>query len=213
MKTAEKKVSYQITNSYSTLNDFTLNTKNVWVVLHGIGYLSRYFLKYFKDLDPIENYVIAPQAQSKYYLGNEYRHVGASWLTKENTEAETENVLNYLDEVYKVESLQDAPNLIILGYSQGVSIATRWIARNKTECNHLILHSGGLPKELQPEDFVFLDHTKVTMIYGTKDEFMNEERLKTEGARAKELFGDRHEVISFEGGHEVSVDLIKKLAF
>src|SRR5690606_12184248 len=213
MKTTEKKVSYQITNSYSTLNDFTLNTKNVWVVLHGIGYLSRYFLKYFKDLDPIENYVIAPQAQSKYYLDNEYRHVGASWLTKENTEAETENVLNYLDEVYKVESLQDAPNLIILGYSQGVSIATRWIARNKTECNHLILHSGGLPKELQPEDFVFLDHTKVTMIYGTKDEFMNEERLKTEGARAKELFGDRHEVISFEGGHEVSVDLIKKLAF
>ena len=135
MKMAEKKVSYQISNSYSTLNEISVKTKNVWVVLHGIGYLSRYFLKYFKDLDPDENYIIAPQAQAKYYLNNEYRHVGASWLTRENTEAETENVLNYLDEVYKAESLQDAPNLIIFGYSQGVSIATRWIARNKTECN------------------------------------------------------------------------------
>lgn len=211
MKTAEKKVSYQISNSYSTLNDFTDKTKYVWVVLHGIGYLSRYFLKYFKDLDPAENYIIAPQAQSKYYLNNEYRHVGASWLTKENTEAETENVLNYLDEVYKAESLQDAPNFIIFGYSQGVSIATRWIARNKTECNHLILHSGGLPKELQPEDFEFLDHTKVTMIYGTKDEFLNKERLKTEGARAKELFGERLEIITYDGGHEVNTGIINDL--
>lgn len=212
MKTAEKKVSYQISNSYSTLNDFTDKTKNVWVVLHGIGYLSRYFLKYFKDVDPTENYIIAPQAQSKYYLNNEYRHVGASWLTKESTEAETENVLNYLDEVYKAESLHHAPNLIIFGYSQGVSVATRWIARNKTECNHLILHSGGLPKELQPEDFEFPDQSKVTMIYGTKDEFLNSERLKAEGGRAKELFGDRLEIISFDGGHEVNTALLKKFA-
>lgn len=211
MKTAEKKVSYQISNSYSTLNERTGKTKNVWVVLHGIGYLSRYFLKYFKDLDPAENYIIAPQAQSKYYLNNEYRHVGASWLTKENTEAETENVLNYLDEVYKAESLQEAPNLIIFGYSQGVSIATRWVARNKTECNHLILHSGGLPKELQPEDFEFLDKTKVSMIYGTRDEYLNTERLTTEKFRAKELFGDRLETISFEGGHEVNKKIIKEL--
>ena len=212
MKTAEKKVSYQISNSYSTLNDLTHNTKNVWVVLHGIGYLSRYFLKYFKALDPTENYIIAPQAQSKYYLNNEYRHVGASWLTKENTEAETENVLNYLDEVYNAESLQNAPNLIIFGYSQGVSIATRWIGRNKIKCNHLVLHSGGLPKELQPEDFEFPNPTKVTMIYGTKDEYLNAERLKTERARAKELFGDRLEIISFEGGHVVNVGIIGDLA-
>jgi len=78
MNPAEKQVSYQIKNSYSTLNNYTEKTKNVWVVFHGIGYLSRYFLKYFKHLDPEENYIIAPQAQSKYYLNNKYRHVGAS---------------------------------------------------------------------------------------------------------------------------------------
>ncbi len=212
MNTAEKKVSYQISNTYSTLNSFTPHTKNVWVVLHGIGYLSRYFLKYFKDLDPNENYFIAPQAQSKYYLNDEYRHVGASWLTKENTEAEIENVLGYLEVVYTAEALQNAPNFILLGYSQGVSVATRWVARNKIECSQLILCSGGLPVELESEDFEFLTNTKVTMIYGTKDEYLNEKRLKTEHAKAKDLFGERLEIISFEGGHEVNVKVISKFA-
>ena len=212
MNPAEKQVSYQIRNSYSTLNNYTSKTKNVWVVFHGIGYLSRYFLKYFKHLDPEENYIIAPQAQSKYYLNNKYRHVGASWLTKENTETETENVLNYLDEVYKAEELQKAPNLILFGYSQGVSVAARWVARNKTECNQLILHSGSLPKELQPEDFEFLTNTKVTLIYGDSDEYLNKDKLEKETERAKELFGDNLEIISFEGGHEVNVDVIADLS-
>lgn len=212
MNPAEKKVSYEISNTYSTLNEFTATTKNVWVVLHGIGYLSRYFLKYFKDLDPEVNYIIAPQAQSKYYLNNGYRHVGASWLTKENTEPEIENVLNYLEEVYTAEALQNAPRLILFGYSQGVSVATRWVARNKVECSHLILHSGGLPKELEPEDFEFLTNTKVTMIYGTKDEYLNEDRLKNEQALVKELFGDRLEIISFEGGHEINTDILKRIS-
>lgn len=212
MNPAEKQVSYQIRNSYSTLNSYTSKTKNVWVVFHGIGYLSRYFLKYFKHLDPEENYIIAPQAQSKYYLNDKYRHVGASWLTKENTETETENVLNYLDEVYKAEELQKAPNLILFGYSQGVSVAARWVARNKTECNQLILHSGSLPKELQPEDFEFLTTTKVTLIYGDSDEYLNKEKLEKETERAKELFGDNLEIISFEGGHEVNVGIIADLA-
>lgn len=208
----EKKVSYQISNSYSTLNEFTSKTKNIWVVFHGIGYLSRYFLKYFKHLDPEENYIIAPQAQSKYYLTDKYRHVGASWLTKENTEAEIENTLAYLDEVYKTENLKDAPNLILMGYSQGVSVTTRWVARNRIECSKLILHSGGLPKDLKSEDFEFLKNTQITMIYGTSDEYLNEERLKKEHSKAKDLFGEKLEIISFDGGHEVNARLISKFA-
>ncbi len=211
MNPAEKQVSYETVNSYSTLNNYTEKTKNVWVVFHGIGYLSRYFLKYFKDLDPEENYIIAPQAPSKYYLSNEYRHVGASWLTKEHTEAEIENVLNYLEEVYTAEALQNKPNLILLGYSQGVSVATRWVARNKVECSQLVLCSGGLPPELSPEDFQFLTKTRVKMIYGTKDEYLNEEKLKIEHKRAKLLFKDKLEITSFEGGHEMNVQIIKKL--
>jgi len=204
----EKQLSYQITNTYSVLNDYTKKTKTVWLVCHGIGYLSRYFLRHFNHLNATENYVIAPQAQSKYYLNNEYKHVGASWLTKEQTEAETENVLNYLDEVYKAENLNNAPRLIVLGYSQGVSVATRWIARRKIECHELIMHSGKVPAELKTEDFQFLKKTNFTFIYGTEDEYLKNGIIKVEEKRLKELFPNNFEIKTYKGGHEVNTEII-----
>lgn len=206
----EKQVSYQISNSYSVLNEFTPRTRNVWIVCHGIGYLSRYFLRHFRELDPAENYIIAPQAQSKYYLNNKYTHVGASWLTKENTEVEIENVLNYLDAVYEAENLEKAPNLNILGYSQGVSVASRWVARRKIQCRNLILHSGKVPEELSAEDFAFLKDTRFNFIYGTEDEYLRAGIVKVEEERLKELFQSNLEILTFKGGHEINTEMISK---
>ncbi len=208
----EKKLSYTISNTYSTLNERTSKTKNVWLVLHGIGYLSRYFLKYFKHFDANENHIIAPQAQSKYYLNGAYRHVGASWLTKENTEAEIENMLNYLDAVFVAENLQEIENLNIFGYSQGVSVATRFVARRKIQCKNLIMHSGKVPQELHPEDFSFLKNSSISFIYGNKDEYLQKEIIEVEEKRLTELFPGNLEILRFEGGHEVNTDLISKFA-
>ena len=210
MNLEEKEISYTTTNSYSTLNTLTAETVNVWFVCHGMGYLSRYFLKYFKSLNPTKNYFIAPQAQSKYYLPPKYQHVGASWLTKENTIKETENVMRYFDAVFEAETIPKNKNLIVLGYSQGVSVALRYIAKQKMQCNQLILHSGGIPKELKKEDFQFLK-TKVTLTYGLNDEYLNEDRMTEEKNRAIELFGNQVSIVPFEGKHEVNVDLIKNL--
>lgn len=211
MNREEKQVSYKITNTYSTLNEYTTKTKNVWLVFHGIGYLSRYFMKYFKDLNPEENYIIAPQAQSKYYLNNKYTHVGASWLTKENTEEEFENVLNYVKEVFKAEGLDKVENLNVLGYSQGVSIATRFVAREKIQCKNLILLSGKIPQELAIKDFEFLTDTKFSFIYGTKDEYLKAGVVKVEHIRLKELFPKNLNVITFDGGHEVRPEILSNI--
>ncbi|SDS23270.1 alpha/beta hydrolase [Christiangramia echinicola] len=208
----EKSLSYTISNTYSTLNKNTDNTKTVWLVFHGIGYLSRYFLKYFKHLDPEENYIIAPQAQSKYYLNGEYRHVGASWLTKENTEAEIENMLNYLDAVFEAENLSEIQNLNILGYSQGVSVATRFVAKRQVQCKNLILLSGKVPQELSMKDFNFLNETEFSFIYGTEDEYLKSGIVKVEEKRLQELFPNNLQIYSFEGGHEVNTELISKFA-
>jgi predicted esterase len=151
--TPEKRVIYSSSNTYSILNNYTEKTKNVWIVFHGLGYLSKYFIKYFSKVNPEENYIIAPQAPSKYYQGKDFKHVGASWLTKVDTLEETKNIMEYIDKVYKTEINLTPKNLIVLGYSQGVSIATRWVASRKINCNHLILHSGGIPVELEPEGF------------------------------------------------------------
>ncbi|WP_121666237.1 alpha/beta hydrolase [Mesonia aquimarina] len=214
MASVEKQVSYTTTNSYSTRNELTENTKNVWICCHGLGYLSRYFIHYFAQLDKEENYIIAPQAPAKYYQKSDFKHVGASWLTKEDTQQETKNVLTYLDAVLAAEKIGDDKRIILLGYSQGVSVAMRWMASRKLNIDTLVIHSGGIPKELVAEDFSFVNKTQVKLIYGTNDEYLNEERIKQETARAVELFGkERLEIIPFEGKHEVSRELIKKIAF
>lgn len=210
MNSSEKEISYSINNSYSTLNERTHLTKNVWFVCHGMGYLSRYFIKYFSQLDPTENYIVAVQAPSKYYLAPKFKHVGASWLTKENTLTETENIMNYFDAVFDKEHIMDAKNLIVLGYSQGVSVAMRYVAKRQIHCTQLVLHSGGIPNELEPEHFKFF-RGKAKLIYGTQDEYLDENRIRLELSKVNKLFRNNVEIISFEGTHQVNTELITKL--
>lgn len=213
MDLKKKQVTYQTTNTYETSNELTDQTKNIWIVLHGIGYLSKYFIKYFDELSAEENYIIAPQAPSKYYLKNQYKYVGSSWLTKENTVLETVNVMAYLDAVYEAENLPKNKNLILFGFSQGVSIATRWFALRKMECHHLVLYAGGIPKELTSRDFNFLNdqETKITVIVGDKDQYLTGEVMKYEIARINELFQGKAKQQIFEGGHEVKKEIVNKL--
>ncbi len=213
MNTQEKVVTYKTSNTYETLNKNTNRTKHVWLVFHGIGYLSRYFLKYFKDLDPVENYIIAPQAPSKYYLNGKYVHVGASWLTKENTAQEMQNINQYVNAVLEAEAISKDQNLIVFGFSQGVSIATRFTVLNKLKCQMLVLYAGGIPNELKAEDFTFLEkqNTTIKIIVGDQDEYLNEERMQLETKKISSLFNNRAEIHIFNGGHEVKKDLIKHL--
>lgn len=209
----EKKVVYTSSNTYSTLNTIGKSTKNIWLVFHGLGYLSKYFIKYFKILDPEENYIIAAQAPSKYYQGKNFKHVGASWLTRENTKEETKNVLAYVDEVFKAEVTQKNINFIVLGYSQGVSIATRWLASRKINCNHLVLHSGGIPEELQKKDFNYLKkETIVTYLYGDEDQYITEARKTEEEIKGKNLFEERLQIEVFKGVHEVNTSFLQKIS-
>ncbi|TMU56284.1 alpha/beta hydrolase [Flagellimonas algicola] len=213
MKLTEKRVVYQSQNSYETLNSIGDKTKNIWIVFHGMGYLSRFFIRYFSKLNPEENYIIAPQAPSKYYLKDEFKYVGASWLTKENTQLETENVLNYIDAVFEAENVPSNLNLVLFGFSQGVSIVTRWMVRRKIRCHSLVLYAGGIPKELVPSDFDFMDweSTKVTVVYGDKDHYLTPERRKQELEKMDKLFLGSAKVIHFEGGHEVKPELLSQL--
>ena len=211
MNLQEKEITYTTSNSYSTLNILTKQTKNVWFVCHGMGYLSRYFLKYFKALDPTDNYIIAPQAPSKYYMQPKM-HVGANWLTKVDTEAGMQNILKYFDSVFEAENIPEHVNLIVFGYSQGVSVAMRYLAKRQLQCAQLVLHSGGIPKELTAKDFEYLsESTKVKLIYGTEDEYLDEARIKEETERAHELFGNNITILPFEGKHVVNVDYINDL--
>ena len=212
MAIEEKKISYLTQNTYVTLNTLGPKTTYIWVIFHGIGYLSRYFLKYFDGLDPDKNYIIAPQAPSKYYLNSQYRHVGASWLTKEHTDTEINNLMSYLDGVMANEALPENCRLVVFGFSQGVSIAMRWVAQRKIQCDHLLLYAGGIPNELTKDQFSHLsDHCKIQIIIGDKDEYLTEERLEQEQKKTALLFEGRAQLKLFDGGHEIKKEIINTL--
>jgi predicted esterase len=211
MNSQEKEITYTTSNSYSILNQLTEQTKTVWLVCHGMGYMSRYFLKYFKDLNAEDNYIIAPQAPSKYYIQPKM-HVGANWLTRDETEAGMENILNYFDAILETENILSDVNLIVFGYSQGVSVAMRYMAKRQLQCSQLVLHSGGIPKELTVKDFEYLsEETKVKLIYGTEDQYLDNALMKEQSDKAVSLFGDRITVLPFDGKHVVNVDYINDL--
>lgn len=212
MDKEEKHVFYEAQNTYSTLNKRTEKTENTWFVCHGLGYLSRYFIKYFEHLDPVKNYIIAPQAPSKYYQSEDFKHIGASWLTRENTQSETKNVMAYFDAIAEKERIFENGKKILFGFSQGVSVALRWMASRQIDCDFLVIYAGGIPVELTPKDFAYLRNTKVKMIYGDKDRFITPERLGKQIDFAKRLFGEeRIQVIPFKGKHEMRPEVITQL--
>ena len=205
----EHKISYSTQKTYSTLNQLTDKTENIWFVCHGLGYLSRYFIEYFSVLDSDKNYIIAPQAPSKYYQDKNFKHIGASWLTREETQLEMQNIKAYFNAIYEKE-IQSYPDkkLIVLGYSQGVSVAMRWIAQSKINCDKLLIHSGGIPVELCVKDFKVLSF-KAYLIYGKSDPYITENRAQQEIQKAENLFGNDFEVLAFEGKHEVNQEILK----
>ena len=202
----EKEIHYTICNTYSTLNTLDEKTTHQWFVIHGLGFLSRYFIKYFEGL-PDTHYVIAPQAQSKHYLNNKYKHVGATWLTKDNTQDDIPNVLEYLNSIHSSEFNPNTTQ-VMFGFSQGVSIITRWIGRHQIPCDILILYAGKIPREFKPEDF---EHVKqVKLIVGDADEYVTSEVLKAELDYATSLFGNRLTMQLFNGKHEVKSEIINR---
>ncbi|WP_445385175.1 alpha/beta hydrolase [Robiginitalea sp. IMCC44478] len=208
----EKQLTYKTTNSYSVLNERTDQTLRTWVVFHGIGYLSRYFLKYFRDLPPAENFILAPQAPSLYYLNDSYKHVGACWLTREQTHEQMQNLLHYLDQLWEQEGLAQTPELILMGYSQGVSVLSRWMVSRKISCSQLILWAGRVPEELNPDAFIYLpEGVKIQYVYGENDPYiagLDTEKLRK---RLRLLFGERLQIKTFGGGHEIRKEVLAEL--
>lgn len=205
----EKEVSFKTNKTYSTLNTIDKN-QNIWFACHGIGQLSHYFLNNFLNIPKEKNYIIAPQAPSKYYHSTQTKRVGACWLTKENTQLEQRNIFRYFDEILNQEK-PVTPN-IFMGFSQGVSVMLRYLVYKKLNVNDIVIMSGKIPEELKESDFNFLSKkTKVWLSYGLSDPLLNNKLIDIEINKSRQLFGKRLNIMAFDGKHEIDQELILNL--
>jgi predicted esterase len=184
--------------------------KCVWIIAHGYGHLSIYFIKKFKSLFNEENLLIAPEGLHRYYHGNSNDKVGASWMTKEEREKDIEDYCQYFDKVYEsyISKLDKKVIINAIGFSQGGATICRWAANTKYKIDNIIIWGINIPPDVRWEND--LDNLKTCNWYyvaGDKDEFLTIENQK-EQIRILEKHGIKPHALFYDGTHDIDEDAL-----
>lgn len=201
---------------FHALGDLDL-AREVWIVVHGYGQLAAEFLAPFAPIASNTRAVVAPEALNRYYKerAGEQTHtetpVGATWMTREDREAEIADYVDYLDAVADRVGRDDR-RIVALGFSQGVATVTRWVAKGTTQVDRLILWAGSLPRDLDLAAHApRLPTRPLDVVIGTRDEYASWANVE-EQRRAIEGAGLGLRLHSFEGGHRLDRKTLIALA-
>jgi len=218
---SERRSSYQahritVTRSarYYTLGD-PQGADEVWIALHGYSQLAATFLRWFEPAAAPRRAIIAPEALSRsYYDETTARRVGASWMTKEDREAEIGDYLRYLDQLADqvLGTIPPRARLEVHGFSQGAATASRWAALGRHPVDRLVLWGGLVPPDLDLERLrVGLRGGSMMLIAGTTDRYVSQDALRNEHSRLAGV-GLAVTVRSFTGGHSVDRSTLVAIA-
>jgi predicted esterase len=189
--------------------------KRIWIVLHGYGQLAQYFIRNFESVSDDETLIVAPEGMSRFYLDGLSGRVGSSWMTKEEREREIDDNNAYLESVTEhILNLCEGainPEINVLAFSQGVPVACRWLIRSKWQPKKFCLWAGALPHDVQlPLLRELFDEVKGVIVYGIEDEYITQI-----GAESVHHLIEKHklqlEILTFEGGHKIDNDTLKKV--
>ena len=200
---------------YFQLGKATRKTSNVWVVLHGYGMLSEFFIKKFKNLESNNTLIIAPEGLNMFYLDGKYQRVGASWITKEEREKDIEENIDYLNSLLEVIYNEVGHRNItfnVLGFSQGGATACRWIFKSDMIVKNLILWAGDIPKDtLTKENKIKWESINTHLVMGKKDNLINES-IRAKFISLVSEYGLKYKLTVYDGDHRVYPDVLTKLA-
>lgn len=211
----KKQISIVKTHKYSQLGEFSKKTNTVWIVLHGYGMLSEYFIKKFECILNDSTVVIAPEGSNRFYLENNYYRVGASWMTKLDKEKDIEDNISFIQTLYSniIDEIGHTNfKLNTLGFSQGGATLVRWIMSNSITIDSLILWGSDIPKDcLTKEKKSRWSLIDVKLVIGNQDEYINEEN-KQKVIDLISSYGLKYELVEYEGSHKIIEKELEKIA-
>ena len=211
----KKQISIPKTYKYSQLGEFSEKTNTVWIVLHGYGMLSEYFIKKFECILNDSTVVIAPEGSNRFYLENNYYRVGASWMTKLDKEKDIEDNISFIQTLYSnsVDKIGHTNfKLNTLGFSQGGATLVRWLMSNSTTIDSLILWGSDIPKDcLIEEKKSRWNSIDVKLVIGNQDEYINEEN-KQKVIDLINSYGLKYKLVEYEGNHKIIEKELEKIA-
>lgn len=182
--------------------------KHVWIVFHGYAQLANTFINEFESQVDEETAVIAPEGLHRFYKRGFYGEVVASWMTSEERLSDIEDNNAYLNQVYEAY-IRPEQSLHILGFSQGVATACRWLAETNIPLKDLVLWAGSFPQDLNPSKASSITIGNCYMAYDSEDPFWNETSWNKQLESIKS-FGVEPIVYPFTGGHKIPQDAFKE---
>ncbi len=196
------------TARYFTLGEFNTETKEVWLVLHGYAQLARDFIIPFNALVDGTRFIVAPEGLNKFYAKGFGGKPAATWMTSEDREVEITDYLNYLNKLCASLQIKAGVKFIVLGFSQGVATASRFVNQSNLNVDAFIIYSGDLATELANPISAKIKALPITYVTGTKDPLITPEKHQ-------QVFDLMHRlnarVVTFEGGHEVKQEVLLRL--
>lgn len=193
----------------------------IWFVLHGYKQLARRFLRRFEAVASPDRLVVAPEGLSRFYVSSgRGRHgaesvVGASWMTREDRRAEIADYVGYLDRLAAHLGVTegDGPAVTVLGFSQGVATASRWVTLGSVCPRRLVLWGDFLPPDLDLERAEqALAGVELVLVRGSDDGALASRELAAEEARRLAATDLRPRTLSYPGGHDIDEETLRELA-
>jgi predicted esterase len=216
----EHHIQVRRTARYYTLGEPSHATRDVWFVCHGYGQLAADFIKEFEIIADPTRVIVAPEALSRYYAANEAgfhsseSRVVASWMTREDREAEIDDYVAYLDAVHdEIISKVDRKNVsvTVLGFSQGGATANRWLTRGRSRADRLIMWGALIASDADlNQAATFFRDVKLTIVYGKRDQFANEKMIE-DYQRVLTEKKIPFELLTFNGGHRMDRETLRSL--
>jgi predicted esterase len=206
------------TARYALLGEYE-GARDVRFVLHGYAQLAGRFLRKFNTLAQPGRLLIAPEALNRYYFETAPgvhaadAGVGATWMTREDRDAEMDDYTAYLDTLYAhtLQQIGGRPERIVaLGFSQGAAAVARWIARDNAAVTDLVLCGGFLPDDVSPSTPALRGVT-VTFVHGTQDRYATAARVG-EAADSLQAAGVDARMIAFDGGHHIDAAALRTIS-
>jgi len=196
---------------YFTVGNLNDETECIILAFHGYGQLASYFIRHFESIE--KTYVLVPEGLHRFYLKGTEGRVGASWMTKEDRNVDIENQSNYINAIYaRIKKVKTRScRLMVLGFSQGVSTALRWMVRNNIKADTLVAWAGSFPLDLEAKLVEkTLRETHFIQVIGDKDPYFNEEH-KMQMQEWINSHSLQANTFSFNGEHQLDRTLLHSL--
>lgn len=193
----------------------SIQTKRVFLILHGYGMLGSSMLKQCTPLlKDSKHCVVVPEGLSYFYWDGFEGKVVASWMTKQHRLSEIKDYSNYLSKVlhWVKEQCDHSCEVHLIGFSQGASTLLRWMHAHQPEIQSACLWAGWIPEDIDYDPSYF-SSIPLHLLYGNSDPYLTEERRNALSVimDKKALNIEKHQ---FEGKHiinESGLELYLKL--